>query len=158
MGMVNFKYERLPTFYFICGRIRHEDKFYEILFSDPQSDIGKPYGLWLRAHDGRQKMNVGEEWLGQGPSEMTKDVVADEQMVVDDNKPIKMAGQPTVGSSLSGPSPQKKHVLVFFSETLCTGSKINLFRRKLGFEGALLVECIGRGDGLALLVERKRWS
>lgn len=40
---INFKYEGIPTFCFICGMIGHSDKFCEKLFDTPEGMIEKPY-------------------------------------------------------------------------------------------------------------------
>ncbi|KAL0402253.1 UNVERIFIED_CONTAM: hypothetical protein Slati_4255200 [Sesamum latifolium] len=48
---VSFTYERLPNFFYLCGRLRHLSKFcskrYESDFVDPGDDT--PYGAWLQA-------------------------------------------------------------------------------------------------------------
>lgn len=46
---VNFKYEAILTFCFICGMIGHSEKFYERIFGTPLEMIEKPYGIWMRA-------------------------------------------------------------------------------------------------------------
>ncbi|CAN0877343.1 hypothetical protein LINGRAHAP2_LOCUS11830, partial [Linum grandiflorum] len=38
-----FRYEKLPVFYFICGRMSHVDRLYSIRFQNPEV---KPEGLW----------------------------------------------------------------------------------------------------------------
>nr|POF19193.1 hypothetical protein CFP56_65976 [Quercus suber] len=56
---VNFKYERLPTFCFLCGKLGHDDK-HCLDFSNWQS-TPKQYGEWLKAsvvfkgNSGRQR-------------------------------------------------------------------------------------------------------
>ncbi|XP_031101947.1 uncharacterized protein LOC116005850 [Ipomoea triloba] len=45
-AFIDFKYERLPTFYFLCGVIGHGDKFCP---KDVDVTAGKPYGAWMRA-------------------------------------------------------------------------------------------------------------
>lgn len=42
---IKFKYENVPTFYFICGLLGHEEKFCSQLFEKSESEITKPYGV-----------------------------------------------------------------------------------------------------------------
>ena len=44
---LTFKYERLPTVYFICGKLGHDNKHCPI--SDVWQSAGHQYGDWLRA-------------------------------------------------------------------------------------------------------------
>ncbi|KAL0433730.1 UNVERIFIED_CONTAM: hypothetical protein Slati_2707300, partial [Sesamum latifolium] len=48
--LVHFTYERLPNFCYLCGKLGHIGKYYELHFSadfvDPGSD--SPYGSWMR--------------------------------------------------------------------------------------------------------------
>lgn len=60
---VNFKYEGVPTFCFICGMIGHSDKFCEKLFEDK---IEKPFGAWMRADPRRRLHTMGSKWLKPG--------------------------------------------------------------------------------------------
>lgn len=46
---VNFKYERLSTFCFVCGIIGHSDRDCGIVYANPEKDIVHAYGVWLRA-------------------------------------------------------------------------------------------------------------
>lgn len=46
---INFKYENVPMFCFICGIIRQSEKFCSKLFDTPENEIVKPYGAWMRA-------------------------------------------------------------------------------------------------------------
>ena len=52
---VNFKYERLPFFCYVCGYLGHDEKHCPNLPCNPDSP--KQYGEWLRAI-GNQKSNV----------------------------------------------------------------------------------------------------
>lgn len=63
---VNFKYEAIPTFCFICGIIGHSDKFCERLFDTPTEQIEKPYGAWMRVEHRRKTHTIGSKWLRQG--------------------------------------------------------------------------------------------
>ena len=60
---VNFKYEAIPTFCFICGMVGHGDKFCERLFDNPGGNVQKAYGSWLRAEPRRKTHTVGSRWL-----------------------------------------------------------------------------------------------
>ncbi|XP_030502803.2 uncharacterized protein LOC115717973 [Cannabis sativa] len=58
-----FKYERAPTFCFICGIIGHSEKFCVKLFEKPLDQIVKPYGEFMRAKFQNRKQNIGARWL-----------------------------------------------------------------------------------------------
>ncbi|KAM6556617.1 hypothetical protein CsatB_003636 [Cannabis sativa] len=60
---VHFKYERVPTFCFICGVIGHSDKFCSRLFQQPIDQITKPYGEFMIATPQRSYKNIGARWL-----------------------------------------------------------------------------------------------
>lgn len=47
----DFKYERLPNFYFLCGIIGHTKKFCHLLFEGADEETERPFGSWLRAID-----------------------------------------------------------------------------------------------------------
>lgn len=63
---VNFKYEGIPTFCFICGMIGHAENFCERLFDTPPEEIEKPYGVWMRAEPRRRMHTMGAKWLKPG--------------------------------------------------------------------------------------------
>lgn len=46
---ITFKYENVPTFYFICEMIGHSDKFCSKLFVTPENEIVSLYEVWMRA-------------------------------------------------------------------------------------------------------------
>lgn len=63
---INFKYENVPTFCFICGLLGHSDKFCSKLFVTKEEDIARPYGDWMRAPFRRQVKPIGAKWLRSG--------------------------------------------------------------------------------------------
>lgn len=60
---VNFKYEHVPTFCFICGLLGHAEKLCSKIFDTPMNEIAKPYGQWMRALPRRQSYLTGSKWL-----------------------------------------------------------------------------------------------
>lgn len=63
---VNFKYERVPTFYFICGVMGHAEKFCPRLYDTPTHLLEKPFGVWMRANQKKTMNLVGSKWLRSG--------------------------------------------------------------------------------------------
>lgn len=63
---VNFQYEAIPTFCFICGMIGHGERFCDKIFDTPIESIEKPYGAWLRADPRRKTHTMGSKWLRSG--------------------------------------------------------------------------------------------
>ncbi|KAH9697145.1 CCHC-type domain-containing protein [Citrus sinensis] len=64
---VDFKYERLNIFCFICGLLGHTEKQCPKLYDCPPGEIVKCYGHWLKAPNRRNAMNSGERWLRSVP-------------------------------------------------------------------------------------------
>uniref|UniRef100_A0A803Q0P4 Reverse transcriptase domain-containing protein n=1 Tax=Cannabis sativa TaxID=3483 RepID=A0A803Q0P4_CANSA len=60
---VNFKYEHVPTFYFICRIMGHSEGFRPRLFDIPKDRIVKPYGIWIKATPRRKNTTMGSKWL-----------------------------------------------------------------------------------------------
>lgn len=60
---INFKYEKLGTFCFVCGIIGHSEKDCAIVYANPDRQIDKPYGTWLRAQTRGAKLNAGARWI-----------------------------------------------------------------------------------------------
>ncbi|KAK1363579.1 hypothetical protein POM88_039140 [Heracleum sosnowskyi] len=69
---VNFQYESIPTFCFICGIIGHGEKFCDKIFDTPIENIEKPYGPWLRADPRRKTHTMGARWLRSGGSSQAR--------------------------------------------------------------------------------------
>lgn len=67
---VNFKYERLSTFCFVCGRMGHSDRDCGIVYANSDKVIERSYGIWLRAPvRGGKSQNIGARWLRNGGEE-----------------------------------------------------------------------------------------
>lgn len=64
---INFKYECLSTFRFICGLLGHSERDCTVAYANPNKIIEKAYGTWLRApvQNGRNQ-NIGARWLKNG--------------------------------------------------------------------------------------------
>lgn len=60
---VNFQYEAIPTFCFICGLIGHGERFCDRIFDSLVESIEKPYSAWLRAEPKRRSHTMGSKWL-----------------------------------------------------------------------------------------------
>ncbi|XP_074347640.1 uncharacterized protein LOC141686506 [Apium graveolens] len=61
---VNFKYERLSSFCFVCGLLGHQERDCAIVYANPDKEITRAYGVWLRAPTKNSKnMNLGAKWL-----------------------------------------------------------------------------------------------
>ncbi|KAK4438321.1 hypothetical protein Salat_0166400, partial [Sesamum alatum] len=70
--LVHLTYERLPNFCYLCGKLGHIAKYYELQFEDGFVDPGPeaPYGPWLRAplpNQGR-KFSQPQEPMGTSRS------------------------------------------------------------------------------------------
>lgn len=64
---MNFKYERLSTFCFVCGILGHSERDCAIVYANPDKLVEKPYGTWLRAPVKNSKnQNIGARWLRNG--------------------------------------------------------------------------------------------
>lgn len=46
---LNLKYERLGTFCFVCGMLGHFERDCSVIYANPEKDIPRVYGVWLRA-------------------------------------------------------------------------------------------------------------
>lgn len=60
---LNFKYERLGTFCFVCGIIGHSERDCSVVYANPDKVIDKAYGSRLRSPSRNNKNNAGARWL-----------------------------------------------------------------------------------------------
>lgn len=74
---VNFKYEGIPTFCFICGMVGHGEKFCAKLFDTPLDKFEKPYGSWMPADPRRRSHTIGSIWLRMGGATSVNSTVTD---------------------------------------------------------------------------------
>lgn len=64
---INFKYERLSSFCFVCGILGHQERDCAIVYANPEKEIIRSYGAWLRAPAKNAKStNLGAKWLRNG--------------------------------------------------------------------------------------------
>lgn len=62
---VQFKYEGLTTFCFVCGRLGHSERFCDKIFDTPLHLIEKPYGPGMKAPPRGRTHSMGAKWLCQ---------------------------------------------------------------------------------------------
>lgn len=60
---INFKYERLGTFCFVCGKLGHADHDCSVVYANLEKTIAQAFGPWLRAPLKNARMNAGSRWL-----------------------------------------------------------------------------------------------
>ncbi|CAN0863336.1 hypothetical protein LINGRAHAP2_LOCUS8671 [Linum grandiflorum] len=58
-----FKYEKLPNFCFICGKLGHIDRYCEVLFQVPTDEIVRHWSDAIRAPHPNQRIMIGSPWL-----------------------------------------------------------------------------------------------
>lgn len=64
---INFKYERLSVLCFICGMLGHRERDCGIAYANPDKEITRAYGVWLRAPTKNNKTaNIRAKWLRNG--------------------------------------------------------------------------------------------
>lgn len=64
---LNFKYERLSMFCFVCGLLGHSDRDCEVVYANSEKTVERAYGVWLRAPNKSAKtQNIGAKWLRNG--------------------------------------------------------------------------------------------
>lgn len=63
---VQFKYEGVHTFCFICGVIGHSEKFCDCLFEAHMEQIENPFGVCMRVVPRKKNHTIGSKWLRDG--------------------------------------------------------------------------------------------
>ncbi|KAL8548303.1 hypothetical protein ACS0TY_007578 [Phlomoides rotata] len=61
--VVNFKYEKLNTFCFVCGLLGHPENFCEIRYASSEIEPKHEWGPFLKAPDRRGRHVVVNRWL-----------------------------------------------------------------------------------------------
>lgn len=69
---INFKYERLGSFCFVCGKIGHSDRDCNIVYANPDKIVERMYGVWLRAPNRGNKIGAGARWLRRNNVELNQ--------------------------------------------------------------------------------------
>ncbi|KAK7829561.1 uncharacterized protein CFP56_029010 [Quercus suber] len=64
---VSFKYKRLPTFCFTCGKIGHDEKHCDMVMEKQPTE--RQYGEWLRVGSNSKGTNKGSRGSGSGSHE-----------------------------------------------------------------------------------------
>ena len=64
---LEFKYETLRQFYFLCGLLGHSEQFCPKHFEVNPSPLMRQYGPELRAQNRRNMNSIGERWLRSSP-------------------------------------------------------------------------------------------
>ena len=67
---MDFKYERLNVFCFICGLLGHTKCNCLSLYDSVDGNVVRPYGIWVKVSPRQGMMNSGERWLRTTPPEI----------------------------------------------------------------------------------------
>lgn len=62
-ALIDFRYERLPTFCFLCGVIGHGERVCPKIIQGVDRKAEKPFGVWLRAGGRRATPLSGQRWV-----------------------------------------------------------------------------------------------
>uniref|UniRef100_A0A803NYG3 Endonuclease/exonuclease/phosphatase domain-containing protein n=1 Tax=Cannabis sativa TaxID=3483 RepID=A0A803NYG3_CANSA len=166
----NFKYERVPTFCFICGIMGHSERFCKKLYELPADRIDKPYSIEMKAPSERNFL-VGVSMVRYAKAACWSGDVGEDacrggrclstiQGSIQFSPPPIMntlswncrgLGNPRAIQFLTDICVQKKPNFLFLCETLSKKDVMDRIKNKLGFDSCFVVEAQGRKGGLALL-------
>ncbi|KAL8470318.1 hypothetical protein ACS0TY_032968 [Phlomoides rotata] len=74
---ITFKYEKLSTFCFVCGRVGHTENFCELKYAANGGEVARGWDASLRAPKRRGMMGTGSRWLRGGAGQEMGSVVGD---------------------------------------------------------------------------------
>ncbi|KAL8462898.1 hypothetical protein ACS0TY_033779 [Phlomoides rotata] len=74
---ITFKYEKLSTFCFVCGRVGHTENFCELKYAANGGEVARGWDASLRAPERRGMMGTGSRWLRGGAGQEMGSVVGD---------------------------------------------------------------------------------
>lgn len=100
-GWIEFKYERLPTFCFMCGKVGHSEKFCEFFFQNFSLLESKRFGAWLRTPL-RRNQNAGNRWLREDFGEDVPEVDSMAKVEVSGGVLSKNSGKVGVQTEIMG--------------------------------------------------------
>lgn len=84
-SLVSFKYERLGSFCFLCGRLGHTERFCNMLFINLEHEAKREWGPWLRVPDRRFSGYGGDKWLQDDISSNSDDSYAGTEVSAGEN-------------------------------------------------------------------------
>ncbi|KAL8457918.1 hypothetical protein ACS0TY_035687 [Phlomoides rotata] len=64
---ITFRYEKLSTFCFVCGRVGHTKSFCEVKYAANGGEVAQGWDITLRALERRVGMGANSRWLRGGP-------------------------------------------------------------------------------------------
>ena len=102
---VSFKYERLPTFCFTCGKIGHDDKHCGIEIEKQPSE--RQYGEWMRAGGASKGTTEGSKGAGSSSYQQRSGDVSGEMAQTTVGKVV-VSGQDDVKSDVCAASYQSR--------------------------------------------------